>query len=501
MATFKACVQKMRADGFYPAYIRVTQDRKVAYIKTDKMVAKKNVSRSKEIQDSEVLKYCLRMIGEFSERLNLINTEGMNVREIVEFLQTRQEDVCFSDYARAQIGKMINTGHGKNAKNYRLALQSLEKFVGTHHIMVSYLTSAVLNGWIDSMMSRSRCKELYPVCMRQVFRFALNEFNDEEKQIERIKNNPWPRVKIPKSDKTEQRAISAEECREFFFRPLPRSRNVNSTQPSTAEIGRDVAMLVLCLGGMNTVDLYNLKKSDYHGGKICYNRAKTKNVRADGAYMEMRVEPFIQSVFEKYFAPDEDEYLFSFHTRYCDYDSFRANVNAGIRKICKWMGMTKEDYYCSYTFRHTWATIAQNDCGANLAEIGFGLNHSLGHHITRGYVKLDYTPAWTLNAKVIDFVFYSDKPSKQGLAREEDEPQVKKFSVTPADYVSGRAYYMGRVLSEVRGKGFANVDVVIDALVAKLSGNVPDNASVMFRLQDVDKGTEAVYERTKGKGF
>ena len=39
----------------------------------------------------------------------------------------------------------------------------------------------------------------------------------------------------------------------------------------------------------------------------------------------------------------------------------------GIRKICMDMGMTnKEDFYCFYTFRHTWATIAQNDCNANL---------------------------------------------------------------------------------------------------------------------------------------
>ncbi len=45
-------------------------------------------------------------------------------------------------------------------------------------------------------------------------------------------------------------------------------------------------------------------------------------------------------------------------------DSFNANINMGIRRICQDMGMSKEEYYCFYTFRHTWATIAQNDCGA-----------------------------------------------------------------------------------------------------------------------------------------
>ena len=47
--------------------------------------------------------------------------------------------------------------------------------------------------------------------------------------------------------------------------------------------------------------------------------------------------------------------------------------------------------YCVYTFRHTWGTIAQNDCDANLYEVAFGMNHSHGLKVTRGYVKIDYS--------------------------------------------------------------------------------------------------------------
>ena len=61
--------------------------------------------------------------------------------------------------------------------------------------------------------------------------------------------------------------------------------------------------------------------------------------------------------------------------------------------------MKKEDFYHFYTFRHTWATIAQNDCDANLYEVAFGMNHSHGMNVTRGYVKIDFSPAWRLNAK------------------------------------------------------------------------------------------------------
>ena len=54
------------------------------------------------------------------------------------------------------------------------------------------------------------------------------------------------------------------------------------------ELGRDVAKMVLCLAGMNTVDIYELRKEDYRNGCICYKRAKTKKFRADDAYFEIR---------------------------------------------------------------------------------------------------------------------------------------------------------------------------------------------------------------------
>ena len=38
MATFKAITKARRKDGFYPVYIRVTHQTKLAYIVTDKLV-------------------------------------------------------------------------------------------------------------------------------------------------------------------------------------------------------------------------------------------------------------------------------------------------------------------------------------------------------------------------------------------------------------------------------------------------------------------------------
>ena len=40
MASFKICVRVKRHDGLYPVYIRITHDRQIGYIKTDKCVDK-----------------------------------------------------------------------------------------------------------------------------------------------------------------------------------------------------------------------------------------------------------------------------------------------------------------------------------------------------------------------------------------------------------------------------------------------------------------------------
>lgn len=497
MANFATVVRRPRNNGFWQVYIRVTVGTGVAYITTDKFVTNKCLDSKKEITDNHVLQYCYNLIVEFQDKLNKLDTSRWTAKEVVEYLRNSNNDICFSDFARKHIDRMINRDQERNAKNYRLALQHLERFVGTNKVMFNELTTATINKWIESLEKTHRAKEMYPICMRQVYKAALLEYNDYDLGIIRIKNNPWMKVSIPSADKTEKLAISAELCREFFSAPLPDSP-FKSPLP---ELGRDVAMMVLCLAGINTVDLYELKKADYYDGIIHYKRAKTKKARKDEAYIEMRVEPILYPIFEKYKAADNDEYLFNFHKRLTNSDSFNANVNIGLRKVCESIGMPKEEWFSAYTFRHTWGTIAQNDCGATIEEVAFGMNHSHGHAVTRGYIKLDFTPAWELNKKVIDFIFFSTEKSKQGIARGVEEPTDAMFRIVPKYMIYARAYFRGEVVAEVSDIGFANIDEVIERIVPKLPTTIPERCAVQFRIKNTDTGREAVYERTKGKGF
>ena len=307
MAILTVCVnkQRKRKDGCYSVYIRVAHNGKSVYLPTDKVVSGKGLSSSMEVIDPFVLKPLSTQIVNWLDALNRQDISAWNARQVAEFLKNLNEDLVFSDYARKHIDRMIDRGQERNAKNYQLALQHMERYFGTTKVKFAQLTSINVNKWVATLSGTARAKEMYPICIRQIFRAAIDELNDYDNGIIRVKTNPWGKVKIPAADRPNKKAITAEACRAFFAAPLPESKMIDPLP----ELGRDVAMMSLCLAGMNTIDIFNLCKEDYHGGIIHYKRAKTTRTRTDDAYIEMRVPEVIKPLFEKYRAGEHTDRL------------------------------------------------------------------------------------------------------------------------------------------------------------------------------------------------
>ena len=120
MAKIKAVVRTPRADGFYQVYIRVTQGNKVGYIKTDKVVQKKDVKDGLFL-DPYVANFCAKRVLEYTQRLNRVDSRYWSVNDIIDYLTRADEDICFSDYARKHINRLIDSDQERTAKNYRWA--------------------------------------------------------------------------------------------------------------------------------------------------------------------------------------------------------------------------------------------------------------------------------------------------------------------------------------------------------------------------------------------
>lgn len=482
MINLKATVRIRTKSGLYPVYIRFTKSNQVSYVKTSWVVNEKGLSNKKEITDPFVIQQTSILIDSYYRQLNQIDTTKWTVPEIVKYVTEFNNDISFSDYARSHIEKMILRGQERTSRNYKWALNHMERFAETDNIMFSRLTSSFLNRWIESLAVTNRCKEQYPVCMREVYKSALKEYNDEELGIVKLKN-PWTNVTIPRSDVPEKRAIPASMLRKFFNVVPDRSRFTNPLM----EVGQDVALISFCMCGLNAVDIFNAKKEQYEDGIFHYERQKTRKVRSDNGYFEVQVPDFLMPTFEKYLSKDtKSPWLFNFHDRLSTSDSFSANVNIGIKQI--WEKVDPEYRASLYAFRHSWATIAQNECGASLADVDFGLNHST-HKMAKVYVNIDYSPAWELNEKVINFVFFTAKESKR---QEKKDTSFKRISIY--NNVRGEAYVMGKKVCAIEDTGFSNVDQVMDKLITLLPKKA-HNTRVQFKVINIDKNLTQMYQR------
>ena len=484
MATLKATVKSKRKNGMYVVYIRFAHNRKVSYLRTSWMVNDKGLSRNKkDILDPSIIQQTSKLIDNYYNILNRIDTNDWTVNEIVDYIQKGKDGISFSAYARKHIEKMIVRGQERTSRDYKWALYNIEKFAGGNEVMFSQLTYSFLSRWIDSLSHTARSKHKYPINIRQIHKAAMLEYNDVERGILLI-TNPWPKISIPKEDTPNKRAISPNMLRKFFAVVPDFSRFTHPLQ----ELGQDVALISFCMCGINSVDLFYAEKSQYHNGIFHYNRRKTRKSRSDSAYFEIRVPQFIKPTLEKYFSKDmESPWLFDFQERLSTPDSFNANVNAGISQICK---KVSPDFHASlYSFRHSWATIAQNGCGASLGDIDFALNHST-YKMARVYTKIDYTPAWELNEKVIDYIFFSNEETDNKEDSTNSFERMSKYNL-----IRGEVFISGDCVSIIEDSGFTNVEQVITQLLSAFPEDVERPIKVQIRITNMDKKQTQLYQR------
>jgi integrase len=342
-----------------------------------------------EIADHTILANCWIRIKQYMEKLNNLNIDSWTVKEVKQFLTADTNDISFSDFARKYIDKMKVAGRRKPANNYTTALNSIEKHYGKS-ISFSDITSKELRNWIENLFETKRAKNMYPVIIKKLFDEGCLEYNDYDRNIIKIPNQPFRSVKIPDTDIPQKRTTDAETIRKILG---------VSPEFSRETLAQDVLLLVLYLIGVNTVDLYNLEKAEFKNRKLCYNRTKTELKRKDKAYIEVFVNDEILPLFEKYQGKKK---LFNFSERYADSDMFLTAVNKGLKSLCQKADVQK---ITVYWLRHTWATIAQNKCGASTELVGFCLNHASAHRVTEGYIEKDFSPIDVLNRKVLDYIF------------------------------------------------------------------------------------------------
>lgn len=396
--TFKASIKKneQRKDGTWQVKIRLTKDRVISWIPTNFYVSKAQISRrSYEITDTDILSSCNAVIGDFREIINRMGDE-VNFYDVKYLAKHLIEErarklnagivdlIYFGKKHVEKLNKELRIGY---AKNIEKTLSWLEKHYT--QLPINRITTQMLENiqirLLETMSQTSANIHLRNI--RTLFNACADEIDDDTL----IRRYPFRRFKFRPDDKPREKAVSIDTIRKIIFFPPHKLHRVN--------MARDVFTLSFVLLGMNGRDLYCCREFD--GERIGYVREKTKR-KGEKAFIAPLVPQEIMPVFEAYRDPS-GERVFDFYKRYSTGENFIRAVNKGLDELCKEAGI--EEDVTTYTARHSFATIARNECGVSKDDISMCLTHSSGLDITDRYIEKDWKIIDRVQKLVVGLIF------------------------------------------------------------------------------------------------
>ena len=333
-----------------------------------------------------------KLKNELEDSLDVINQVSMgesteDAKHIAARLVKKQESNTLDFFVFSE--NWLERTDIKGAKNYKCMLNTLEKFNGSRKLLFQDIDVRFLKDFEHYLEERPRAKSLYLGAIRHLFHEAMIECNTDEETV--IKNNPFQRYKTPKQVmKKGVRALSLEEFLKIA--------NYQPREIGRKQLAHDCFILSFCLMGMNSVDLYNVKKLE--NGILKYNRTKTKGRRSDDAYIEVRVHPFIKKLMTKW--KGTGGYVFNFHSKFKRPDDFNRSLNIGLKAIGDELHMPGLQFYQA---RHTFATLSRNMMKFSKSDVDEALNHVGNFDIADVYITKDFSIINENNYKLIDRVF------------------------------------------------------------------------------------------------
>ena len=411
MATFKVLVLRAnkKRDGSMPISVQLTHTRQRRYVSTPHVAFSQQLDRRGSIKDPNlklIADGIYRAVKEALDRLSF-RVAAYTPDELKEHVAAALRGggaaaaVDFFAFADAFIAGIRGAQPG-TAANHAIMLRNLERYLGVRRLSIADLTAAFLHRYRQWMAAQGAAgggalgehgQSLYLGSVRAIFNAALQRYNDHDKGHIPIPHRPFERFRIPKARNlktAEQKAITPAQLRAIRAYAPRRRRDA---------LARDCFLLSFYLCGMNSVDLYRCAEL-LPGGILRYSRAKVAGRRADRAEMRVRVEPEALPLLEKYRDPT-GERVFAFHKMYTTPDNFNAALNAGLKLVGQAAGVDDLEFYYA---RHSWATIAANDCGLSVDLVDQCLAHADPRLAAKHYIKKDWGRVYAANRTVIDFL-------------------------------------------------------------------------------------------------
>lgn len=403
-----------RADGTYPIQVRIFNNGKHAYLDSEMSANDWELERQKDssvlvIKERKLYRRADDYLKRIEDVMNTLALDDLTAKEVKEavILEIRKSKrsatgINLIDFLEMRIAVLKAKGKSGMAANVKTLKNSLVKFIERPILFSNEIKPKFLAKYqeylekqgLNETSQYNMLKEL-----RTTFNAAIEEYNDEDEGDIVIKNYPFRKYKL-KQPQTEHRGLYAED-----IIPLYRMYDNYDSLSNRERLALDMYFLSFFLIGINSVDLYNLQANSLKSGRLIYNRTKVKNRREDKGRTNVLVEPEAMNILKTYLANKSSSMLLRFSETYSTPANFNHAISTGLKGLCEKAGINRITYYSA---RHSWATIARNNCEVTKDDINLALNHveqSRAMRTTDIYIRPSYTRIDHANRKVIDHFF------------------------------------------------------------------------------------------------
>lgn len=385
----------VKDDGSVNIKIRITHNRKVKYLPTTEIARKGDYSKNYVITKNSLIQRLSTTVVEIEKIIaekDVMEYEIMDVNDVVDFIVSRRKAkekfvLDFFVFGREWAAKKKRFP----ASNYRCALNSFAKFLGTDSLDISQITSSLMRRYENYLHEKhgrdARAVSLYTSHLATIHSEARKIYNNEELDDVKIKN-PFEYYKPPKQKISKQVTLNRNAIQKLI--------DIRHSLPFYEKLAVDVFLLSFITMGSNVPDIHCAVM--HEPGIIYYQRTKTKERRADGADMFIRLEPVARKLYEEYLDPS-GERAFNLYKRYTFYKSIANKGNGRLKKVAEMIG---EKPFTMKIARRTFSTIA-NSMGIPKSLVNDLLCHiDPNMAVTDIYIEKDWTIYWEANRKVLE---------------------------------------------------------------------------------------------------
>ncbi len=381
MATLKLTIDRRYAykDGRYPILIRLTSNSQSTFINTAVRLQEKEWDNKKNKVNKVHPEYkSLNLhlkdkLFELEKKLLVLNSQGLNTRELKEVLlnDNKPQNISFLEFATKEIQLLKDQERFGNAKCYATSVKRLLKFTG-EKIMLDKITYSLIVEFDAQLIKEGVGKNTVAIYMREI-RAIMNKAINKG-LLDRNKY-PFYGFKI-RTEKTVNRAIIISDMQKIKQESL--------SEGSPMWQSRNIFFLIFNLIGISFIDLAFLTNDNIQNGRIVYRRRKT------GKMYSIKITSEAQRFFDLYKSADSKFLMPIFQLDKVQKKDEIKTIQQRLQ-VCN-KHLKKLGVLCnmplvltSYVARYSWANIAKS-LGYSKDLIAESLGHEYGNRVTGIYL-------------------------------------------------------------------------------------------------------------------